>query len=72
MKKKVKYIECIQLDDKGGDGPMLWRLDEDGNGDHFFQFLTDNYEGDLYGEITIVRLTPAQWKKAEKLGRELA
>lgn len=73
MPKKTKMVECIQVGDGStGDGPMLWRLDEKGNGDHFFRYLRDNYEAMEPSEpITVVRLTQKQWKAAEKLGREL-
>lgn len=73
--KKIKHklIECIQLDDKNGDGPYLWRLDVKNNGNNFFLFLKNNYEADSpTGEISVVHLTEKQWKKAVKLGKELA
>ncbi len=73
MAKKTKKIECIQVDDYSGDGPLLWRLDKKGEGERFFQFVRDNYETtDPYQRISVVALTPIQWKKAEKLGKDLS
>ena len=73
---KKPYIYCLQVDLENGDGPLLFPFmygtgkTVKGGYEHsdanFSQFL------EMEPKLEIVKLSKAQWKEAEKLGREYA
>lgn len=67
--KKSKNKTCLQVDFENGDCPELYPIDDPESVADFINILTQ-WEHEV--KVQIVTLTPAAWKKAVKIGKELA
>lgn len=74
MKKKI-YKWCLQVDFESGDGPALFPLNEKQRAENqrnmlnFWEYLSGTTPPP---KVEIVGLTKAQWRKACRIGKELA
>jgi predicted aldo/keto reductase-like oxidoreductase len=68
-----KKIPTIQWQPEGcEENPQVWRMDEPGSAEQFFQVLMDNAEMDSSDIITLKKMTEAEWAECERIGAELA
>jgi len=68
--EKIKVIEWETED--CGEGPLVYRLDEAGEGDRFFQHVLDNAELDGRERFTLKEMTKEEWAECEKRGEDSA
>lgn len=70
MSEKVKVLRWETED--CGEPPVLYRLDERGAGERFFQNILDNAEIDGREIFTLVEMSKATWKSIEVESEKMA